>query len=188
MSSKLLQTSLQLTIKWVVSTCHEYQTILTYWQPLALTDNPAFQNTLITMRLKSMTSDLPATYDMKVFLHNTFVKHMMKVKEEIMVSTSQNGWNILNTYLSRKLQEKYVTVDGWSADTTKMGFLGMTAHWIQVLEGKWKLNAAVIGFKALHSSENLGRHMVGLLNHVGIMDKTGLKGVIWFVPHSKADH
>ena len=188
MSSKLLQTSLQLTIKWVVSTCHEYQTILTHWQPLALADNPAFQNTLITMRLKLMTSDLPTTYDMKVFLHNTFVKHMMKVKEEIMVSTSQNGWNILNTYLSRKLQEKYVTVDGWSADTTKMGFLGMTAHWIQVLEGKWKLNAAVIGFKALHSSENLGRHMVGLLNHVGIMDKTGLKRVIWFVPHSKADH
>ena len=64
----------------------------------------------------------------------------------------------------------------------------MTAHWIQVLEGKWKLNAAVIGFKALYSSENLGRHVVGLLNHVRIMDKTGLKGVIWFVPHSKADH
>ena len=59
-----------------------------------------------------------------------------------------------------------------------MGFLGMTAHWIQVLEGKWKLKAVVIGFKALsgtHSSENLGRYAVGLLDHVGIMDKTGLK-------------
>ena len=54
----------------------------------------------------------------------------------------------------------------------------MTAHWIQVLEGKWKLKAAVIGFKALsgaHSGENLGRYTVGLLDHVGIMDKTGLK-------------
>jgi hypothetical protein len=59
-----------------------------------------------------------------------------------------------------------------------MGFLGMTAHWIQVLEGKWKLKAAVIGFKALsgtHSGENLGRYAVGLLDRVGIMDKTGSK-------------
>ena len=36
----------------------------------------------------------------------------------------------------------------------------------------------MIGFKALsgaHSSENLGRYLVGLLDHVGIMDKTGSK-------------
>ena len=54
----------------------------------------------------------------------------------------------------------------------------MTAHWIQVLEGKWTLKVAVIGFKALsgmHSGENLGRYVVGLLDHVGIMDKTRLK-------------
>ena len=69
-------------------------------------------------------------------------------------------------------------MDGWSADNTKMGFLGMTAHWIQVQQGKWKLKARVIEFKALsgaHSGENLGRYAVGLLDHVGIMDKTGLK-------------
>ena len=69
-------------------------------------------------------------------------------------------------------------MDGWSADNTKMGFLGMTAHWIQVWEEKWKLKAGVIGFKALsgaHSGENLGRYAVGLLDRVGIMDKTGLK-------------
>ena len=68
--------------------------------------------------------------------------------------------------------------DGWSADTTKMGFLGMTAHWIQVKEGKWKMQAAVIGFKALsdaHSEDNLGRYTVGLLERVGIMDKNKLK-------------
>jgi len=67
-----------------------------------------------------------------------------------------------------------ITQDGWSADTTKMGFLGMTVHWIQVKEGKWKMRAGVIGFKALsgaHSGDNLGRYTVGLLEHVGIMDK-----------------
>ena len=55
-----------------------------------------------------------------------------------------------------------------------MGFQGMTGHWIEVKDRKWKLRAAVIGFKALsgeHSGENLSRYVVGLLDHVGIMDK-----------------
>jgi hypothetical protein len=55
-----------------------------------------------------------------------------------------------------------------------MAFLGMTAHWIEVKEGKWKMRAGVIGFKALsgaHSGENIGRYTVGLLDRVGIMDK-----------------
>jgi len=56
----------------------------------------------------------------------------------------------------------------------KAGFLGMTAHWIEVKEQKWKMRAEVVGFKALsgaHSGENLGRYAVGLLDCVGIMDK-----------------
>jgi len=50
----------------------------------------------------------------------------------------------------------------------------MTAHWIDVTEGNWKMKAAVIGFKAVsgaHTGENLGRYAVGLLDRVGIMDK-----------------
>ena len=50
----------------------------------------------------------------------------------------------------------------------------MMAHWIEVKDQKWKMRAEVVGFKALsgaHSGENLGRYAVGLLNHVGIMDK-----------------
>jgi hypothetical protein len=65
-------------------------------------------------------------------------------------------------------------MDGWSADTTKMGFLRMTAYWIEVKEKKWKMRAEVIGFKAIsgtHSGENLRRYAVGLLDHVGIMSK-----------------
>ncbi len=57
----------------------------------------------------------------------------------------------------------------------------MTAHWIQVVEGKWKLRLVVIGFKGLsgsHSGENLGRYAVGLLDRVGIMHKTGSKASI----------
>ncbi|KAF8233070.1 hypothetical protein L208DRAFT_1268648, partial [Tricholoma matsutake] len=41
------------------------------------------------------------------------------------------------------------TADGWSADTTKAVFLGMTAHWIDVKDGKWKMRSEVVGFKAI---------------------------------------
>ena len=66
-----------------------------------------------------------------------------------------------------------ITQDGWSADHTKMGFQGMMAHWIEVKDGKWKMKAAVIGFKSLsgtHNGENLGGYTVGLLNQVGIIN------------------
>jgi hypothetical protein len=71
-----------------------------------------------------------------------------------------------------------ITQDGWLADMTKTGFQRMTAHWIEVKEGKWKLKARVMGFRGLssgHSGENLGRYSEGLLDHVGIMDKKGSK-------------
>jgi hypothetical protein len=64
-----------------------------------------------------------------------------------------------------------------------MGFQGMTAHWIEVKEGKWKMRAAVIGFKGLsgaHDGDNLGRYSVGLLDRVGIMNKTGSKACYFY--------
>ncbi|KAF8256514.1 hypothetical protein EI94DRAFT_1645154 [Lactarius quietus] len=53
---------------------------------LALADNAAFCNTLISMRPKSTSADLPSSYDVKVHLHNQFVKHMRQLKAEITVS------------------------------------------------------------------------------------------------------
>ncbi len=66
-----------------------------------------------------------------------------------------------------------VTMDGWSADNTKMLFQGMSAHWIEVKDGRWKMRASMIGFKGLsgaHSGENLGRYAVELFDCVGIMN------------------
>ncbi|KIK03466.1 hypothetical protein K443DRAFT_42213, partial [Laccaria amethystina LaAM-08-1] len=51
-----------------------------------------------------------------------------------------------------------ITADGWSSNTMKMGFLGMTAHWIEVKEKKWKLRAEVIGFKVLSGAYNTGNN------------------------------
>ena len=66
-----------------------------------------------------------------------------------------------------------ITADGWSADTTKHGYLGLTGHWIDVMNtGKWVLRSEVVGFRALsgdHSGYNLGCYCVGLCDRVGIM-------------------
>ena len=55
-----------------------------------------------------------------------------------------------------------------------MGFLGMTAHWIEVKEKKSIMRLEVIGFKALsgaHTGENLGRYAIGLLDCVRVVDE-----------------
>lgn len=47
----------------------------------------------------------------------------------------------------------------------------MTAHWIEVDEGKWNLRSEVVGFQGVsgeHSGWNLGRYFVGLCDRVGI--------------------
>jgi hypothetical protein len=51
-----------------------------------LADNLAFRNSLVAMRPKSTTSDLLSSHDVKVYLHNQFVKHMKGIKEDIAVS------------------------------------------------------------------------------------------------------
>ena len=56
--------------------------------------------------------------------------------------------------------------------------MGMTAHWIEVKDGQWKLRSEVTGFKGLlgeHSGGNLGRYFVGLCEHVGIITEKGSK-------------
>jgi hypothetical protein len=71
-----------------------------------------------------------------------------------------------------------VTADGWTADNTKGSFLGMTGHWIEVKDNKWKLRSEVIGFQPVsgdHSGWNLGRYFVGLCDRVGIFNNNGSK-------------
>lgn len=65
------------------------------------------------------------------------------------------------------------TADGWTVDTTKAGFLGVTAHWIQVKKDKWEMRSEVIGFRAIsgdHSGKNLGRYFVGVCDRIGIIN------------------
>ena len=54
----------------------------------------------------------------------------------------------------------------------------MTAHWIDVKDGKWKMRSEVVGFKAIsgdHGGDNLGRYFMGLCDRVGICNQDGSK-------------
>jgi hypothetical protein len=94
------------------------------------------------MRPKPTTSDLPTLHKVKIHIHNQFVKHMASVKEQIMVNVFQFVCDdVLTTYIffmKAAPGKVSITENGWSADTTKMSFQGMTAHWIEVKDGKWK--------------------------------------------------
>lgn len=63
------------------------------------------------------------------------------------------------------------TSDGWTAEAMKKGFLGVTAHWIEVKEGVWTLRSELVGYKPVvgdHSGENLSRYFIGVCDRVGI--------------------
>lgn len=71
-----------------------------------------------------------------------------------------------------------MTMDGWSVDTTKASFLGVTGHWISVVGGRWSLRSEVIAFRGIsgeHSGENLGKYFVGACERVGIVTSKGSK-------------
>ncbi|KAG6905528.1 hypothetical protein DXG01_002232 [Tephrocybe rancida] len=66
---------------------------------------------------------------MGIHIHNSFVAALNKFKAEIEASPGKVS----------------CTADGWTADATKMGYLGMMAHWIDISEsGQWKLHAEVL--------------------------------------------
>jgi hypothetical protein len=63
--------------------------------------------------------------------------------------------------------------DGWSVDTTHTSSLGVTGHWMEVVDNKWKLQAEVIGFRGVsgeHSGANLGQYFMGVCERVGIVN------------------
>jgi hypothetical protein len=77
------------------------------------------------MRPKATKPDLPTTYDMKVYLHNQFVKHVQKLKGEITIrKLPPHQRSEVNIYLSGRLQGKYQLLQmGGQLTPRKPGFL-----------------------------------------------------------------
>ena len=71
-----------------------------------------------------------------------------------------------------------VTADEWTNEVTKTGYIGMTAHWIDVRDGKWELRGEAVGLRAIlgdHGGDNLGRYIIGLCDCVRICSKQDSK-------------
>ena len=71
-----------------------------------------------------------------------------------------------------------LTADEWTNEVTKTGYIGMTAHWIDVRDGKWELRGEAVGLRAIlgdHGGDNLGRYVIGLCDHVRICSKQDSK-------------
>jgi hypothetical protein len=80
--------------------------------------------------------------------------------------------NNVDTVFSQLAPGKVSTTsDGWTAEAMKKGFLGVTAHWIQVKDGIWEMRSELVGYKPVvgdHSGENLARYFMGVCDRVGI--------------------
>ncbi|KAG6905216.1 hypothetical protein DXG01_004119 [Tephrocybe rancida] len=85
-------------------------------QSLALANKAVFRNILVAMRPKATSADLPSTYDVKVHIHNEFVKWLKELKDDITEAPGKVS----------------IMSDGWSKDKAWAAYLGTTAAWIQV--------------------------------------------------------
>jgi hypothetical protein len=100
-------------------------------------------------------------------LHNECVGWLQELKADIEVlepTTSKTVLLILHTCQAAPSLVS-TTADGWSVDTTKASFLGVTAHWMDVMNGKWMLRAEVVRFRGIsgeHSGANLGQYFLGV--------------------------
>jgi hypothetical protein len=127
------------------------------------------------MRPKTTLADLPTTHDIMSHLHNEFVGWLEEMKADIEVSEPIASKTRLLTLHAFQAAPGLIsaTADGWSVDTTKASFLGVTAHWIDVTNGKWTLRAEVVGFRGIsgeHSGANLGRDFLRVCERVGIIN------------------
>ncbi|RDB23356.1 Zinc finger BED domain-containing protein DAYSLEEPER [Hypsizygus marmoreus] len=125
-------------------------------QAISLADKASFRNCLVVMRPKSTTKDLPSAHDVNTHLHNEFVRHLKCVKEAICAAPGKIS----------------ATSDGWSADTTKESFLGMTIHWIEVdaERSKWTLRSEVLFTVTLDNTSN-NTTLCGTIEHVHAVRK-----------------
>jgi len=100
------------------------------------------------MRPKTTKADVPTTCDVMSHLHNEFVRWLQELKADIEVlEIITRKVRLLIVHIFQAAPGLIsATADGWSVNTTKVSFLGVTAHWVDVTNGKWMLWAEVVGF------------------------------------------
>ena len=131
------------------------------------------------MRPKSTNLDLSSSYDVKIHLHNQFVKHMESLKAEITIRNWHVHDLIVLTWLCEGISWKGIDHFRWVVGGHNESCISGNDSPLDRSEGRAVEDASRgYRFQALsgnYGGENLGRYAVGLLDRVGIMDKKGTK-------------
>lgn len=137
--------------------------ILILSQPLALADAVTFRNVLITMRPKTVKSELPTYSTVRSHITNCFIDFMNQLKADIM----------------RAPRDVNIMCDTWTAPHTSDPMFGLLLVWIDIQpDGTWVYRDEVAAFHKIlgdHSGANLGCYLVLFLDRCSVMSQKHLK-------------
>nr|VWP01648.1 Uncharacterized protein [Ganoderma boninense] len=135
-------------------------------EPLAVADAVTFRNVLITMRPKTVKSELLTYSTVRSHITNTFVDYMTRLKEDI--SRAPGAVNTMG--------------DTWTAPHTSDPMFGLLVVWIDIQpDGTWVYRDEVAAFHKIlgdHGGANLGRYLLLFLDRCGVTSRA----------HSKLGH
>ena len=132
---------------------------LTLFQPLALADAVTFRNILVTMRLKTVKSDLPTYSTIRAHITNCFVDFLAKLKADIAAAPGEVSG----------------MCDTWTAPHTSDPMFGLLVQWIEILkEGTWVFRNEVAMFHKIlgnHGGANLSCYLILFLDRCGVTSR-----------------
>ena len=125
-------------------------------QPLAVADAVTFRNVLVTMRPKTVKSDLPTYSLVRSHITNCFVDFMNQLKADI----------------ARALGNVNGMCDTWTAPHTSDSMFSLLVVWIDIRPDRtWAYRDEVAAFHKIlgdHGGRNLGRYLILFLDRCGV--------------------
>ena len=83
--------------------------------------------------------DIPSMHEVSSYLHNEYSDWMSQLKEDIKVCIDTIMLGLTTTSCAEGSRKRSCTADTWTADNTKASFLGITVHWIDVVDRRWQM-------------------------------------------------
>ncbi|PIL25949.1 hypothetical protein GSI_11703 [Ganoderma sinense ZZ0214-1] len=133
--------------------------IVTGNHAMALANEVAFRNVLITMRPTTRSSELPIRSLVRTKITNEFVDFLNGLRDNISCAPGAVS----------------IAWDSWTAPHISDPFLDMLALWIQVNDGVWSMRDEVGVFHKIfgsHTGVNLSRYLLLFLDRIAVTLKS----------------
>ena len=128
-------------------------------QSLELANNVWYLNSLAATRPNTTNKDVPSGHEVSKYIHNKFANWVKKMKEDLQVNCLHHCAHTQSDTFAQLAPGKISTMcDAWTASLMRKGFLGMTGHWIDVIDRKWSLRSELVRFSLIvddHTRLNL---------------------------------